>query len=113
MTTRSANHPSETRSILRRAAEALGLIVRPVRPSAGPAGPTEAPARAAAATRATPAPAPRREAEPPAPARVTDEDVRYHAYMLSTRREGAEADPVGDWLRAERELRAGRPVARA
>ena len=45
-------------------------------------------------------------------ATVTDEDIRVRAYQLYLERNGAE-DPAGDWLRAERELRAeSKPVAR-
>ena len=47
----------------------------------------------------------------PAPSeRVTmtpAEHIRVRAYFLSLERNGYAADPVGDWLRAERELTTG------
>lgn len=36
---------------------------------------------------------------------LTDQ-IRVRAYYLSLERNGSAADPVGDWLRAERELTA-------
>jgi hypothetical protein len=35
------------------------------------------------------------------------EHIRVRAYFLSLERSGCEADPIADWLRAERELTTG------
>jgi hypothetical protein len=35
---------------------------------------------------------------------LTAEQIRDRAYFLSLERDAEAADPVGDWLRAEREL---------
>ena len=35
---------------------------------------------------------------------ATEEGIRVRAYFLSLERDGRPADPLGDWLRAEREL---------
>jgi hypothetical protein len=48
------------------------------------------------------------ESPPDAPDAVTVmEDIRVRAYYLSLARNGFGADPVDDWLRAERELISG------
>ena len=39
--------------------------------------------------------------------RPSDEQIRVRAYFLSLQREADPNDPVGDWLRAERELIEG------
>lgn len=87
-----------------------------------PAVPTPSPA--AAKPRRAEAPKPPRTAAPrratrPAPdapasvtaAAVTEEDIRLHAYFLSLERRGPATNPRADWLRAERELAAGRETA--
>ena len=74
---------------------------------------------------ATPEPAPRRRSRAAAPVKrpatvrpaagagVTDEAIRVRAYQLFLERGGSPEDPAGDWLRAERELRADpKPAAR-
>jgi len=38
---------------------------------------------------------------------VTEEHIRVRAYYVSLEREGCPPDPLGDWLRAERELSEG------
>ena len=42
---------------------------------------------------------------------VTEELIRERAYHLSLERNGGPADPVADWIRAERELTAERSAS--
>jgi hypothetical protein len=47
----------------------------------------------------------KRKTAPKKPATTTPtEDIRVRAYYLSIERNGSAADPIADWLRAEREL---------
>jgi len=45
-----------------------------------------------------------RTAVPPQASGVTEALIRERAYYLSLERNGGPADPVADWIRAEREL---------
>ena len=47
------------------------------------------------------------EAPEPQRAQPAEEDIAVRAYYIYLERDGADGDPTGDWLQAERELREG------
>ena len=71
-------------------------------PDVPPTGPTESRRKATGATRKRA----QRLANQPM-ANLTEDHIRVRAYFLSLERSGRSADPIADWLRAERELNAG------